>query len=108
MPSAVGGDADDEGDWSGARLTELRTQLDAIDERLVRVLQERFGVTREVGRLKAAADLPPTDEGREERILSRLEGVARSSNLDPDLLRDLYRRIFAAVVAEHRAARCPP
>lgn len=104
MPSAVGGDAGEEGDWPGARLTALRGQLDEIDERLVRQLEERFQVTREIGRLKASVGLPPVDVAREERILARLEEVARMSHLDPDLLRDIYRRIFAAVVAEHRAA----
>lgn len=104
MPAPVGGDADDEADWPGDRLTALREQLDEIDERLVEVLEERFRVTREVGQLKAEVGLPPLDVAREQRILARLGTVAQVAQLDPDLLRDIYRRIFDAVVAEHRAA----
>ena len=104
MSARVGGDGDDEADWPGDRLTALRTQLDEIDERLVRVIEERFRVTREVGRLKAEVGLPPLDVAREERILARLGTVAGTAHLDPELLRGIYRRIFDAVVAEHRAA----
>jgi chorismate mutase len=104
MPAPVGGDADDEADWPGDRLTTLRQQLDEIDERLVQVLEERFHVTREVGRLKAEVGLPPLDVAREQRILARLGTVAPTAGLDPELLRAIYRRIFDAVVAEHRAA----
>jgi len=100
----MGGDAGANGDWPGDRLTALREQLDEIDERLVQVLEERFRITREVGRLKAEVGLPPVDMAREERILARLGTVAQLSSLDPDLLRGIYRRIFDAVVAEHRAA----
>lgn len=103
MPSPVGGDAGDEGDWPGDRLTALREQLDEIDERLVRVLVERFRVTREVGRLKAEVGLPPVDVAREERILARLGMVAQLADLDPELLRGIYRWIFDAVVTEHRS-----
>lgn len=107
MPSAVGGDAAGEADWPGSRLTALRGQLDEIDERLVRVLVERFRITREVGRLKAEVGLPPVDVAREQRILARLGTAAELADLDPDLLRGIYRRIFDAVVAEHRAAGHP-
>lgn len=103
----MGGDAGDEADWPGDRLTALREQLDEIDERLVEVLEQRFRVTREVGRLKAEVGLPPIDVAREERILARLGTVAKMACLDPDLLRTIYRRIFDAVVAEHRAAGRP-
>lgn len=104
----MGGDpGDGEDDWPGDRLTALREQLDEIDERLVQVLEARFRVTREVGRLKAEVGLPPVDVAREERILARLGTVARLAQLDPDLLRGIYRRIFDAVVAEHRAAGRP-
>lgn len=104
MPAPVGGDVDGEADWPGDRLTALREQLDEIDERLVQVLEERFRVTREVGRLKAEVGLPPLDVAREQRILARLGTVASTANLDPELLRAIYRRIFDAVVAEHRTA----
>ncbi len=107
MPAPVGGDADDEADWPGDRLTALREQLDEIDERLVQVLEERFRVTREVGRLKAEVGLPPLDVVREQRIIARLGTVAQVAHLDPELLRDIYRRVFEAVVAEHRAAGRP-
>lgn len=103
----MGGDAGDEGDWPGDRLTALRDQLDEIDHRLVQVLVERFRVTREVGRLKAELGLPPVDVAREDRILARLEAAARVAGLDPELLRGIYRRIFDAVVAEHRTAGHP-
>ncbi|MBO0709366.1 MAG: chorismate mutase [Candidatus Dormibacteraeota bacterium] len=100
----MGGDAGEDGDWPGDRLTALREELDQIDQRLVQVLEERFRVTREVGRLKAEVGLPPVDIAREERILARLGTVARRAHLDPELLRGIYRRIFDTVVAEHRAA----
>ena len=42
-------------------LLRLRGSIDNMDSMLVHLLAERFKITRQVGRLKATAGLPPAD-----------------------------------------------
>ena len=65
-------------------LNGFRQSIDNIDAALVCMLAERFKVTQAVGRYKATAGLPPADPGREEAQITRLRGLARDANLDPD------------------------
>ena len=50
-----------------------RESIDRLDAILVYTLGERFKHTQEVGRLKAAHDLPPSDPAREAEQIARLE-----------------------------------
>ena len=84
-------------------LEELRAQIDEIDERLIRLLADRFGVTRQVGQLKAARDLPPIDSSREAQIEAKARRLADDNGLDADLVSTVLRAVIDRVVAEHRA-----
>ena len=57
-------------------LSRLRGSIDNMDSMLVHLLAERFKVTQEVGRLKAAAALPPADPEREAQQIRRLRALA--------------------------------
>lgn len=86
-------------------LARWRSSIDNIDAALVALLAERFNVTREVGRWKAAHDVTAVDPDRERRQIERLRLLADEAGLDPDFLERFLRLIIDEVVAHHRGLR---
>ncbi|MDZ7676895.1 MAG: chorismate mutase [Acidimicrobiales bacterium] len=86
-------------------LESLRREIDAIDERFVELLAERFRITRRVGRIKAERGLPPQDATREAEIDAKVRRLASEFDLDEALVADVLRAVIDRVVAEHQAAR---
>lgn len=86
-------------------LIEIRDRIDEIDRGIVELLRERFALTHEVGLLKASRELSALDAPREEEKLQALAALSEENNLDPELVRDLFRRIMAEVVHNHERLR---
>lgn len=86
----------------GDELARLRQEIDAVDERFVSLLAERFRITRRVGRIKAELGLPPQDAIREAQIDAKVRRLASEYELDEGLVSDVLRAVIDRVVAEHR------
>lgn len=84
------------------QLARYRSSIDNIDAALVHLLAERFKVTQDVGRYKAAAGLPPADVDREARQVARLRALAEESGLDPVFSEKFLRFIVAEVIHHHQ------
>ena len=84
------------------QLARYRSSIDNIDAALVHLLAERFKITQDVGRYKAAAGLPPADPGREERQIARLRSLAEESGLDPVFSEKFLRFVVAEVIHHHQ------
>lgn len=83
-------------------LEALRRQIDAVDERFVELLAERFRITRRVGHIKADRGLPAQDAIREAQIDEKVRRLAAEYELDEGLVSDVLRAVIDRVVAEHR------
>lgn len=84
------------------QLAKYRSSIDNIDAALVHLLAERFKVTQDVGRYKAAAGLPAADLEREERQVARLRALAAEAGLDPTFSEKFLRFIVAEVIHHHQ------
>lgn len=84
------------------QLAKFRSSIDNIDAALVYLLAERFKVTQDVGRYKAAAGLPAADLEREERQVARLRTLAEQAGLDPVFSEKFLRFIVAEVIHHHQ------
>jgi chorismate mutase len=82
-----------------------RESIDRLDAILVYTLGERFKHTREVGKLKAAHNLPPSDPLREAEQIERLEKLAVEADLDPEIAREFLTFIISKVIRHHEAHR---
>ncbi|MFF5157072.1 chorismate mutase [Streptomyces sp. NPDC000348] len=82
-------------------LVRLRDSIDNIDAAVVHMLAERFKCTQQVGRLKAAHQLPPADPGREARQIARLRALAENAKLDPAFAEKFLNFIIAEVIRHH-------
>ena len=69
-----------------------RRRIDALDDGLVRLLNERAHCAAEIARLKRAAGLPVVQPEREQEVLARVERLA-GKHLPPARLRELFEVI---------------
>ncbi len=52
-------------------IARVRGELDALDSKLVGLLQERMALIDEIAEAKRAENMPTTDESREQQIVER-------------------------------------
>lgn len=83
------------------QLAGLRLSIDNIDAALVHLLAERFKVTQQVGRLKAAGGMPPSDPERERIQIARLRALAETAQLDPAFAEKWFNFVVAEVIHHH-------
>ena len=88
-----------------AELLAAREEIDIIDRELVELLGKRFESTHQVGLLKASQALEPVDATREAEKLAELSALCEQYNLNPALVTELFSRIMAEVVKNHRHLR---
>lgn len=82
-----------------AELRRLRQRINALDRRIVGLLNERADLAREVGRAKAALGRRAIRDGdREREVLLRVTMANQGPLAQADLLA-LYRRLMAATRA---------
>jgi chorismate mutase/prephenate dehydratase len=87
--------ADDRRPEESAELRRLRRRIDVLDRRIVRLLNERAGLAREVGRAKANGGRRAVrDAEREREVLLRVTMANEGPTPQADLLA-IYRRLFA-------------
>ena len=77
------------------RLVFLREEIDKVDRELLRLLNKRAQLAKEVGDVKKKEGLPFYVPGREAKILSRLEEL-NEGPLPPESIRAIFREIISA------------
>src|SRR5712671_1216332 len=82
-------------------LPEIRLKIDAVDEQIIRLLNERSDLVHEVGIWKKAQGQPIYAPEREEQVLRALAAKAREMNsrLPEKSIRAIYREIMSAALA---------
>jgi len=74
-------------------LDQLRRQIDALDEQLVALLNQRATSALAIGRLKEAAGLPVYQPTREADVLAHVRGH-NTGPLDAAAITRLFERII--------------
>ena len=88
-----------------AELRRLRRRIDALDRRIVRLLNERAELAREVGRAKLAHGRRSIrDAEREREVLLRVSMANDGPTPQADLLA-IFRRLFAVARTLERRDR---
>jgi 4-amino-4-deoxychorismate mutase len=71
-------------------LPTFRRQIDAIDDRLLALLGERFQVVRDVAAWKAPRGIPAIIPERVVEVRERCAAAAGDHGMEPDFVRRLY------------------
>jgi chorismate mutase len=74
-------------------LTEYRKTIDALDLRLLELLNERTRVVEEIGRAKESAGLPIYEPKREEDVFQNVTDHNRGP-LSADAVKSIFERII--------------
>jgi chorismate mutase-like protein len=79
-----------------SKIDELRDRIDALDERLVDLLNERARCALEIGEIKHELGLEIYQPDRESQVLNhvRRHGAANGGPLGPEALTRLFERII--------------
>ena len=76
-------------------LEKLRARIDALDSKLVKLLNDRAGIALEIGRIKRGKGIATHIPSREKAILARVNRLSRGP-MSKASLRSVYREIMAA------------
>jgi chorismate mutase len=77
-----------------AMLAPYRARIDALDNQVVALLGERFGIISEVAKLKAEHGIAPILPYRVEEVVHNARVRAEKAHVDPDLVEKIYRIII--------------
>lgn len=76
-----------------AILAAVRARIDALDDRLVDLLVQRFAAVAEAARLKRPYGIPPLTPRRFAVVLARVTARAEAHGLDPEAARRIWEAI---------------
>jgi len=79
------------------RLGECRTLIDAVDLKLLALLNERTRIVEEIGRIKQNLALPIYEPKREDQVFHNV-----TSNNNGPLTAEALKRIFERIIDEMR------
>jgi len=83
-------------------IKKLRAQIDKIDEKLLKILAERFKITQKVGEYKKKYKLPVIDREREKEIFQKRKLLAEKLGLDALMVKQIFHLIIKNVKKKHR------
>jgi chorismate mutase / prephenate dehydratase len=83
-------------------LEPTRQRIDSIDDQIVKLLNERAQVVREVGVIKKQFHAPASAPGREEQVLRRVAGEAGAPLTGP-AVQAIYKVILREMSAMEQA-----
>ncbi|MCV6609048.1 MAG: chorismate mutase [Campylobacterales bacterium] len=75
-------------------LSELREEINHIDEEIVKQIAQRFKITKKVGEYKKANNLPILNSGREEIIYKKLESLATEQGINAEMLKSIWQTMM--------------
>lgn len=74
-------------------LTELRKEIDAVDEQLLLLIDRRVGIAREIGQWKREHDEPVIQAQRYQEVLNHYLELGASKGLSEDLVRAVFETL---------------
>jgi chorismate mutase len=84
-------------DRSMDKLADCRRQIDAVDVKIVELLNERTQIVHEIGRIKRQFAMPIYEPKREDQVFENV-----TSNNPGPLTPDALKRIFERIIDEMR------
>ena len=84
-------------------LTELRSQIDKLDDQLLELLSRRMRVSRDIGQYKKEHNMPVLQTQRYEELLARRAGQAGQMGMDREFMRTVLQAIHEESIRQQMA-----
>jgi chorismate mutase len=81
-------------------LSELRRQIDQIDEQLLELLSKRMRISREIGIYKKEHNMPVLQSPRYNEILENRSNIGESMDLSPEFVKEILKEIHEESVRQ--------
>lgn len=81
-------------------LSELRRQIDHIDEQLLELLSKRMRISREIGVYKKEHNMPVLQSPRYSEILEKRSRMGETMELNPDFIKNILKEIHEESVRQ--------
>ena len=78
----------------------LRTEIDALDAELVRLLARRHALIDRAAQIKKIGKLPARIDWRVEEVVANAARHAVENGLDPELIGSIWRQLVEAAIAQ--------
>ncbi len=75
-------------------MDKIRSQIQQIDEKMIKLIAERMKLSRELGEMKKELGLPVRDSEREKILFEIWEEIAKKENVNPELIDRLWSIIL--------------
>ncbi|MBS3815614.1 MAG: chorismate mutase [Hadesarchaea archaeon] len=76
-------------------LSELRKEIDEVDEKILDLLSQRLNIASEILKLKKESGRKIKDKKREQEVIERARDKAKEKGLDPEFAEDILRLIIS-------------
>lgn len=80
-------------------LSDIRQEIDSIDDQIVDLLARRFALAPQVIAYKKANGIPVVIQERIDEVINRNVERAKGTAVPPELVAELYRQIIDAYCA---------
>lgn len=74
-------------------LTNFRQSIDEIDEKIVRLINERLNICKAVAKYKSENDIPMMQPERVNEVLVKRRKLADELAINPNLVENIYKLI---------------
>jgi chorismate mutase len=81
-------------------LEELRNEVDAIDEELVRLIAKRLRIVREIARFKVENGIKLLDTQREFKVVEKVKRLSQELGVDPEYIETIFKIIMLLCLRE--------
>ena len=89
-----------EGTQTTENLSQLRGQIDNIDEQLLELIAKRMRISREIGVYKKEHDMPILQSPRYNEILEKRSNIGEQINLNTEFVKAIFREIHEESVRQ--------
>ena len=89
-----------EGTQTTENLSQLRGQIDNIDEQLLELIAKRMRISREIGVYKKEHDMPILQSPRYNEILEKRSNIGEHINLNTEFVKAIFREIHEESVRQ--------
>jgi chorismate mutase len=83
-------------------LQEHRSEIERIDEEIIRLINRRIGISKKIFASKKAEGKPISDPEREKKVLSKAMDLATELNLDTGAVKSIFETLIAMSISKQQ------